>query len=282
VEYFAGLMKILTYLLRCIVFIVLTLLTQVGGIVYLLNFATYRYTRSFTEGKWARRFLHTLSFLLIYLLATFLIVPLIAKPLGRVPLPMVTTNQLRPLNRLTCLLNRNYVHPELREMILKTSWMMDQSHPGTVTHYLDAGFPFINRFPMLPHLSHHDGKKLDLSFFYTDDTGKELSGAPAPFGYGICEEPEYPEEDMPLECAAKGYWRYSILKYTVPQGLRRNYTFDANRTRSFIQIVLQQPSTSKLFIEPHLISRMGLFSTKLRFHGCRAVRHDDHIHVQIK
>ncbi|MFT5619364.1 MAG: hypothetical protein ACI85I_002607, partial [Arenicella sp.] len=38
----------------------------------------------------------------------------------------------------------------------------------------------------------------------------------------------------------------------------------------------------KVFIEPHLKTRLGLENySKIRFHGCQAVRHDDHIHVQL-
>ena len=33
---------------------------------------------------------------------------------------------------------------------------------------------------------------------------------------------------------------------------------------------------------PHLKARLGLNSNKVRFHGCHAVRHDDHFHVQLK
>jgi hypothetical protein len=37
-----------------------------------------------------------------------------------------------------------------------------------------------------------------------------------------------------------------------------------------------------MIVQPHLKSRLKLKSTKIRFHGCKAVRHDDHIHIQLK
>lgn len=38
----------------------------------------------------------------------------------------------------------------------------------------------------------------------------------------------------------------------------------------------------KLFLEPHLKSRWRLGAyDKIRFHGCKAVRHDDHLHIQL-
>jgi len=46
--------------------------------------------------------------------------------------------------------------------------------------------------------------------------------------------------------------------------------------------ILQQPNLGKVFVEPHLKTRMKLVDSKIRFHGCGAVRHDDHIHIQLK
>jgi len=38
----------------------------------------------------------------------------------------------------------------------------------------------------------------------------------------------------------------------------------------------------RLFIEPYLAGRLGVSSDVLGFQGCRAARHDDHIHIQIR
>ena len=38
----------------------------------------------------------------------------------------------------------------------------------------------------------------------------------------------------------------------------------------------------RIFIEPYLAARLGVSSDVLGFQGCRAARHDDHIHIQIK
>jgi len=94
-------------------------------------------------------------FLSIYLLSTLLIVPLIAPKFGRERIKSVT-----PASYFTILANRNYVTPEMN-VLLKDL----QDKLGHV-NYLDANFPFIDKFPLLPHLSHNDGKKLDLSLAY--------------------------------------------------------------------------------------------------------------------
>jgi murein endopeptidase len=48
-----------------------------------------------------------------------------------------------------------------------------------------------------------------------------------------------------------------------------------------VEILASEKSIGKIFIEPHLKTRLKLTTPKIRFHGCRAVRHDDHIHVQL-
>jgi hypothetical protein len=58
--------------------------------------------------------------------------------------------------------------------------------------------------------------------------------------------------------------------------------FSENATKQLILEIVKEKNVSKLFIEPHLKHRMGLFNSKIRYHGCQAVRHDDHIHFQIK
>jgi len=58
---------------------------------------------------------------------------------------------------------------------------------------------------------------------------------------------------------------------------------DHERTRKMIKEFLSHSKTQKIFIEPHLkyILQLGNESN-VSFHGCQAVRHDDHMHLQIK
>lgn len=221
--------------------------------------------------------------MMLYLLTTFIIVPALAKSLGRVPLPFTETKHLRPLNILTCFLNRNYVRPELRQSAFEVATQMNNQFPGTTVNYLDANFPFINNFPLLPHLSHNDGKKIDLSFCYRDaKTGESTNKCPSFIGYGICEEPLPNEKNTAAFCAGKGYWQYSFLTKVISQDSKKDFAFDSDKTRELINFFVTQPSIGKIFMEPHLKTRLKLTSDKIRFHGCQAVRHDDHIHVQLK
>ena len=113
--------------------------------------------------RWIRVSAKILSFVTLYLIFVFIIIPIIAKPFGRVPLPLIESNHVQPVNILTVLFNRNYVRPELRQATFDVARKMNDKYPGTMLNYLEANFPFIDKFPLLPHLSHNDGKKLDVS-----------------------------------------------------------------------------------------------------------------------
>ena len=278
-----SLLKIAGYIGRILVFLILTILTQIGGVIYLLNFSTYRFINSKVNNQWLRRLCKGTTFLLFYLLATFLIVPVLAKPFGRVRLPVRETNNLRPLTFLTCFLNRNYVRNDLREVAFSVAKEMKRKYPGTIVNYLDASFPFINGFPLFPHLSHNDGRKVDLSFCYKEKQSLlETNRAPSPIGYGICEEPVGAEKNTAQFCEEKGYWQYSFLKSVMPQDRKDDFVFYPQKTKYLVELFASDARIGKIFIEPHLKSRLQLTSDKIRFHGCRAVRHDDHIHVQLK
>lgn len=219
----------------------------------------------------------------LYILSTFVIVPLIAKPYGRVPMPIFSNTHVKPLNIFTCVFNRHYVKPELLSSIESSAIQISEKHPGTVVSYLDANFPFIDRFPLLPHLSHNDGEKIDIAFLYIDAKSNQPidNEAPSFMGYGVYEKPAVGEINQPMDCANKGYWQYSFLQYLVPQWNNDKMTFDQERTKDLMTLFIQDKSIGKIFIEPHLKSRMQLNYDKIRFHGCQAVRHDDHIHVQL-
>lgn len=276
-------MLLVKTLRRIFLFILLTALTQIGGVVYLICFTTHAYIKRKIKNEFYRSLCRLGIFLFIYLFATFVVAPILAKPFGRVPLPISKTNNLRPHNVLTCFLNRNYVRLELRETAFDVARQMQEKFPGTVVNYLDANFPFINRFPLFPHLSHNDGKKLDISFSYKRaSTGETTNECPSVIGYGICEEPRPGESNTTEICSGKGYWQYNIFRKIVPQGNKLNYIFDSIRTKTLVNIFAAEESIGKIFIEPHLKTRLRLTNEKIRFHGCHAVRHDDHIHIQLK
>ncbi len=265
------------------IFFLLTLVTQVGGLIYCLYKLFGLWIGKNPSRSWRGFAVRSGSFVSIYLLCSFLFVPFLAKKLGRVPLPVFTTEDvpLRPATWLTVLANRHYVKPELAELLSEAAKYMNNRRSGTELLYLDANFPFWNGFPLMPHLSHDDGEKVDLTFLYRDGGGEILNRAPTWLGYGLVEDPTANEYDMPAVCREKGYWQYSILKKLVLFPSRKHH-FDTGGNQLLIKFLATHRLTGKLFIEPHLKSRLALANyQKIRFAGCHAVRHDDHIHVQL-
>ena len=267
-------MKVLNLLLKIGIFIILTVLTQIGGVIYLV---TILITTKIHRKILLKR---CLLFIGIYFLATFIILPVVAPYFGRVKIE--NTENLEPRSFFYTLSNRDYVSPKLLEVLQRVSVVFSKKHPEVKVVYLDANFPFINGFPLLPHLSHNDGKKIDLSFVYKDSAGALTTKKPSVSGYGIYIEPladEYPQTEA---CKKAGYWQYDFTKYVSFGNVNPDLTLAEPATRDLSEIIMNQNETSKLFIEPHLAKRLKLKNSKLRFHGCKAVRHDDHIHFQIE
>lgn len=171
----------------------------------------------------------------------------------------------------------------MRDVTFSVAKEMNLKYPGTIVNYLDANFPLVNGFPLFPHLSHNNGEKIDLSFCYKDKQSFiETNHAPSLIGYGICEEPVGGEKNTPQFCREKGFWQYSFLQSIMPQGRKADFVFYGEKTKYLVQLFAKDARIGKIFIEPHLQSRLQLTSDKVRFHGCQAVRHDDHVHVQLK
>lgn len=267
-------MRVLGLLVHALFVLLLTVLSQIGGLIWLLSY--------WLAGRWKgwRPARALLLFLPFYGLATAGILPLLAGQWGRAPLPVFTSPSLKPVSLLYPLLNRHYVTPNTKRALQEVANQLRSQHPDAELQYLDAGFPLFPEFPLLPHLSHSDGRKVDLAFGYARPDGTPTNKKPGRVGYGIYEAPLEGEQDMAAVCRTKGYWQYSYAQY-LSGGLRDTLMFDAKRTRIVLQLLQQQPEIGKIFLEPHLQQRLGLSGTaKISFHGCHAVRHDDHIHVQ--
>lgn len=170
-----------------------------------------------------------------------------------------------------CGLNRNYVTPEVRDILVDTAEEMDRQYPGAETLVLDANFPFLNGFPLLPHLSHDDGDKVDLAFFYRDETGYLPGATRSPIGY-------FAFERGPTDCTPR--WPTLRWDFDIIQPLWRDYELDEVRTAAVLRILSNDERVAKTFVEPHLVQSLLVAHPRIRFQGCRAARHDDHIHFQ--
>jgi hypothetical protein len=172
-----------------------------------------------------------------------------------------------------CATNRTYVTLELKALLHEAAAVVEAGHPGTTTLVLDAGFPFLTGFPLLPHLSHDDGEKVDLAFFYADAGGNYLPGETrSPIGYFAFEQGD---------SSCPNQWLSLRWDLNWVQPLWKSYALEAERNRLLIETLVRDPRSGKVFVEPHLKQPLGLEGGKIRFQGCRAARHDDHIHLQL-
>jgi len=255
----------------------LTVLTQIGGAVWLLALLLRRRLPG------GGRAVLPLIFLALYAVAT-LATRQLAPLAGRVALPCFPASDatLYVRSPLFCALNRNYVTPPMAQAAQAYADHMAEVFPGTQTLVLDANFPFLAGFPLLPHLSHDDGRKLDLAFYYEDDAGNVRNGKTrSPVGYFAFEQPD---AGSPQPCTARQ--RLLTLRWDMDwlQGTFPAWNLEANRMREALRWLSNEGAETgiaKIFVEPHIASRLGVSSDRIRFQGCRAARHDDHIHIQL-
>lgn len=234
----------------------LTLLTQLGGLAWLFALFFKR-----------RLLIFVFAYTTLSLTAFF-----IAPNFGRVALPCLSSEPMKMQSLMYCVLNRHYAVPELRDVLTETAENVAQAYPGTLTLILDAGFPFAETFPMLPHLSHASGRAADIAFYYQND-GAYLAGKTrSPIGYFAFEEG--PTDCPPAIPTLR--WNLRALQPLWP-----DWSLEESRTRAALQSLASDPRVGKVFLEPHLKSRLQTNADKIRFQGCRAARHDDHIHVQL-
>ena len=268
-------LKILKASMHILIIVFLTLLTQVGGIIWLINFGVFKLLKRTRTAKF-----RLILFLFAYLFCSIFLVPPLATLNNRYALPVLKKGKLIPHNYITPILNRHYVRKDLKSSLLLVASKFEERKPGIRVAYLDACFPFIKGFPLLPHLSHKDGRKVDLSFYYSKNS-KLTNLKPSRTGYGNFVNPKKGDLDQTRVCKAKGNWQYDFTKY-LSLGRRGDLLFDPQATKYLIGLLLEIPNSQKIFIEPYLKTQMSLNQfDKIRFHGCRAVRHDDHIHLQI-
>jgi hypothetical protein len=259
------------YLVRACVFVGLTLLTQIGGLCYALGLASYRRSR----GK------GLLTALSAYALLTVLVVPPLAAAFGRMRLPCATGGEAPVVSAtlLTCALNRGYVRPKVYSLLTSLGGDLNRQFPGSRLTTLEGNFPFVDGFPLLPHLSHRDGRKIDIAYFYRTAAGQVAvpRGSPSWLGYFIYERPRAQETASCLGVRTPLRWDLDWL-----QPARPAWVLDEPRTAWMLNWLKDQPQVTRLFIEPHLAIRLGVAGGKVRFQGCQAARHDDHIHVEVE
>jgi hypothetical protein len=276
--------SMLKRLLGVVLFVAVALVSQVGGLALALAWLAGRWLLPARLERWQRTGLGFLLFAGFYGLLHVVVVPPLAALGGRVPLPCAAEPD-RPFaaaRPLFCRLDRHYVDPRLVVLMTTMSREIAREYPGTITLYLDGNFPFLNGFPLLPHLSHSDGRKLDIAYYYRGPDGGYRPGElRSPIGYWAFEQPAPGETPSP--CRA-GTWLTTRWDMRFLQELFPDLTLEPDRTRAALRWLATQGQAAgieRIFVEPYLARRLGVSSPLLGFQGCRAARHDDHIHIQI-
>jgi len=264
------------FILTLILVIFSTVITQVGGLIVWLFIAP---AIAVARKVGAYKTLIGSSVVIAgYLLTAIVIIPPLASISGRTTLPWASSDELllSPRSWIFNLSMRNYVKSELLEMLTDVSQKYSAKYPGYEIQYLDASFPFFDGIPLLPHFSHHDGKKIDLALIYKDENSKQVK-SPSFFGYWIYAQPQKNERQPCANQKSPLRWDFDLL-----QSRHDSILLDEEKTAYLAKLLVAHTQTHKLFIEPHLKDRLHLNNSKVRFQGCRAARHDDHIHVQVK
>jgi len=265
--------KIIRFLIHVLLIVLLTAITQIGGIIYV--FVILLISKRIKK-YWLKRLI---AFLTLYISATFLVIPFLAPEFGR---EKVRGKGINIYNSFYILCNRNYVSKDLNQALIEISEEFRKDYPELELVVLDANFPFINGFPLLPHLSHKDGKKIDLAFVYREPSGEVVNQKVSRLGYGVYEQTREHEFNQSTVCKNQGAWQYDFPKYLSFGRINKDLEFAPNANRRLIQVIVSHPKVQKVFLEPHLKRRLKLENSKIRFQGCHSVRHDDHIHLQIK
>jgi murein endopeptidase len=194
---------------------------------------------------------------------------------GLVRLPCRSEAHLKVANDpLYCMRDRNWVTPRGQAVMRDVADEVAQKHPGSVVMYMEASWPSGKR-PMPPHLSHGDGRQIDVALFYQSLEGKPLPRPPNPAGY-FAYEPPRPSDPRPC----KGVKRPGPND-DPPKD--RKWRLDEERTRDLIRALLADKRVRRLLLEPHLKRRLGFADDpRIRFLGCNTMRHDSHVHVDIR
>lgn len=163
--------------------------------------------------------------------------------------------------------------PDAQDVMRNVAAAVAQAHPGSKVHYMEASWPSGKR-PMPPHLSHGDGREIDVALFYETRSGVALPRPPTPSGYYAFEPRRTGDIDP---CA--GQTRPGNNADPSPD---RDWRLDEVRTKTLIRALLDDTRVRRLLLEPHLKARLGFAKeARIRFPGCNTLRHDGHVHVDV-
>jgi len=209
-----------------------------------------------------------------------------APAIRRVPLPCFDSH-LRMQSLLYCALNRHRIAPDPGDYGLCLARAMHVERPGPITLAADANSPFLDGFPLLPHLSQDDvsqddAHKLDPAYFYRD-----LEGV---YKMGNTKSPDrYRAFANPTPCAARpSVRRDETLTRWWDMGwfgdFRRKLALARHTTAPGVHCLTHHVPAGKsetTLPERRLANTLGMTHPRITFRGRRAARHDEQTHIQM-
>lgn len=135
-------MKILKILGIILAVSLLTILSQVGGIILLLWLVIFRSFREKLRNPWLRRGVNIGGFVIFYLFFMFAIIPPLARIQDRVPLPFSKSGALVPVSYWTAIFGRNYTISEGRDKLETIAAAFRKKYPQLKVKYMDCNYPF--------------------------------------------------------------------------------------------------------------------------------------------
>ena len=313
-------MKALKIFSVVLLFILLTILSQVGGIILLLWILIFRYFKAKLTKPWAQRTINAFGFMVFYMIFNLLIIPFLAGLGGKVRLPMSKSGNLVPVTYWTAIFMRNYITEEGKEKLLKIADEFAQKYPGLQVKYMDCNYPFniptptipkgyiskkeVETFPLteglIPHISHF-GNKADIALVYTDETGKPSNLTPTAIGYGSSVDP-LPDEpgyaNPKCGCKTNHQSQRKDSKGKINEGtpcmcdkeyvlysfmyhiIPINKSIKLSKIPSASLINRFYKFDKEIILEAHLRKRLEVLQYSWGNHPCSSVRHDDHFHVK--
>lgn len=257
----------------------LTALTEIGGAIYV---AALLVRQLLPRWRSPRLVLGGL-FVALYA-ASWWPTERLAAATGRPPMPCTESVEAPVTASLeACVLHRHYASAPLRTIVFDLARAVNAEFPGTMTRSLESSFPFFDGIPVLPHLSHDDGAKLDLSFYYARAGAYRRGEMASPLGYWAFQQPRAGDVVMCTDRLRLLTFRWDMPWFVVLT--RRDLSLEPERTRFALLWLASEGARrgiGKIFIEPYLARRLGVSGDAIRFQGCRAARHDDHVHVQLR